>query len=419
MSALRIGCAAADITPGLGVSMAGYFEERQATAIHDDLLARCLVFDDGTTTLALVSCDLICVPTDQTALVRKAVTRLTGIPAGNVMVTGTHTHTGPRVRTFLIQENGAGPTLDWLAGFPERVAQGVADALANLEPCTLAHAVAFEDRIAFNRRYRMRDGTVRSNPGQVVPDIIEPAGPIDPEVSIICFTRLDDSRKALLVHYACHLDNVGGTEISADYPGYLARRLEECLDDRPFVLYLQGACGDINHINVRSPYRRHGHEHSRWMGETLAGDVCQALGSLEPLPAEGLAVASRIVDLPRSDQAAENYDFFDRAEVQALRIGDLGIAGIPAEYFVEFQLDIKGRSPFGRTLVAELANGWIGYAPTRKAFEENMPHVSAEKMESFDHLGYEVRSALARGFLPGVGEVMADAAVELLQQLHG
>ncbi len=419
MSTLRIGCAAADITPGLGVFMAGYFHERNATAIHDNLFARCLVFDDGVTTLALISCDLACVPADQTALVREAVARLTGIPAANVMVTGTHTHTGPRVRTFLIQEDGSGPTLDWLAGFPDQAAQGVADALSDLEPCTLSHAVAFEDRIAFNRRYRMRDGTVRSIPGQMIPDILGPAGPIDPEVSVICLARPDGSRKAVLVHYACHLDNVGGTEISADYPGYLARRLDERLDDRPFVLYLQGACGDINHVNVHSPYRRQGHEHSRWMGETLAGDVCQALGDLEPLPAEGLAVAGRILDLPRSDQVAEDYGCFDRAEIQALRIGDLGIVGIPAEYFVEFQLDIKRRSPFGRTLVAELANGWIGYAPTRKAFEENMPHVSAQKMQSFDHLGYEVRSALARGFLPGVGEVMADAAVELLQQLRG
>ena len=106
-----------------------------------------------------------------------------------------------------------------------------------------------------------------------------------------------------------------------------------------------------------------------------------------------------------------------KAEIQAIRVGDIGFVGIPAEYFVELQLDIKSRSPFKRTFVSELANGWVGYVPTKKAFEENMKDVPSDPMKNFDHKGYEVRSALSRGFLPGVGEVMADTAVELLEGL--
>ena len=150
------------------------------------------------------------------------------------------------------------------------------------------------------------------------------------------------------------------------------------------------------------------------MGETLAGDVCEALNDMTLLANENIGVASKTIQLlMREDSEKE----IGEVEIQAIRVGDVGFVGVPAEYFVELQLDIKKRSPFKRTFVSELANGWVGYVPTKKAFEENMKDVPAERMESFDHKGYEVRSALSRGFLPGVGELMADTAVELLEEI--
>ena len=415
MPNIRVGCGAAVITPGLGAYMAGYFEEREATAIHDDLYARALVFDDGDTAAGLLCCDLICLQVEEVARIREAVARETDIPGEHVLVCSTHTHTGPRTRRFRIQEEG-GPTLEWLDGFPERAAQAVVEAADNLEPCTVAGGISLEDRIAFNRRYRMKDGTVQTNPGHRNPGIIEPAGPIDPEVGVISFLRGDGTIKALYVNYSCHLDNVGGTEISADFPGYLVGRLQERMDDRPFVLFTNGACGDINHVDIRSPYSRKGHEHSRWMGETLAGDVCEALKDMTPLAGEGVATASEVARLPKQENAEGGPR---EVEIQAIRVGDVGFVGVPAEYFVELQLDIKERSPFKRTFVSELANGWVGYVPTKKAFEQNMKDVPAERMASFDHKGYEVRSALSQGYLPGIGEAMADKAVELLERLCG
>jgi len=391
--------------------MAGYFEKRQATAIHDDLYARALVFDDGNTAAALVCCDLICLPAELVARVREAIAQRTGLAGENVLVCATHTHTGPETRPSRFGEE-ARPTVEWLESFPERAARAVVDAMGNREPCTVSGGQAFEDRIAFNRRYRMKDGTVQTNPGYQNPGIIEPAGPIDPEVGVIAFTRPDGTLKALYVNYACHLDCVGGTEISADYPGHMIARLRERLADEVFVLFTNGACGDINHVDVRSPYRRQGHEHSRWMGETLAGDVCAALKNLTPLSHEGVATARQVIPLPLREEAEPEIT---EAEIQAIRVGDVGFVGIPAEYFVELQLDIKQRSPFKRTFVSELANGWVGYVPTQKAFEENMKDVPAERMTSFDHKGYEVRSALSRGFQPGIGELMADTAVGLLE----
>ena len=416
MSTLNIGCGASRITPELGVSMAGYFTERKATAIHDELYAKAMIFNDGTVSAGLLCCDLICLHKNEVARIREIISEKTGMKGENVMVCATHTHTGPQTRTFRMSEDDK-VTPRWLEGLPEKAAQAAVEAMGNLEPCEIAGGISYEDRIAFNRRYRMKDGTVQSNPGHQNPNIIEPAGPIDPEVGVISFTGQDGSIKALFVNYACHLDNVGGTEISADYPGHLARRLQERLEDRPFVLYTNGACGDINHVDVRSPYSRKGHEHSRWMGETLAGDVCEVLKDMTSLSNERVGVAKKTIQLPMREDISDKE--IGEVEIQAIKVGDIGFVSSPGEYFVELQLDIKKRSPASRTFVSELANGWVGYVPTKKAFEENPDFIGvpSEPMKNFDHKGYEVRSALSRGFLPGVGELIADTAVELLERL--
>jgi len=409
----KIGFGASKITPGLGAFMAGYFHERQATAIHDDLFAKAMVFDDGKTVAAILACDIICLVADEVAKVREVISKKTGIDGKNIMVCCTHTHTGPQTRTFRMPE-GAEVTLKWLDEFPEMASLAVIKAMSNLEPCTMSEGIAYEDRIAFNRRYHMKDGTTLTNPGYQNPNIIGPAGPIDPEVGILSFTDESGKLKSLYINYACHLDCVGGTELSADYPGHMAVRLRERLDNKPFVMFTNGACGDVNHINTRSQYHRQGHEHSRWMGETLASDVCETLKKMNPIFNQNIGVASKVIQLPMREDANKELGI---AEIQAIRVGDIGFVGIPAEYFVELQLDIKKRSPFKRTFVSELANGWVGYIPTKKAFDENMKDVPSDPMKQFDHKGYEVRSALSRGFLPGVGEAMADKAVELLERL--
>jgi len=413
MSKIKIGCGQSVISPGLGVLMAGYFEERKSTGIHDDLFARAMIFHDGDNVAGLLCCDLICIHKDEIAKIRQIISEKTNMEGKNFLICGTHTHTGPQTRGFRVSSEEK-PTLKWLEEFPEKAAQAVVEAMDNLEECSISGGISLEDRIAFNRRYRMKDGTVQTNPGYKNPNIIEPAGPIDPEVGVISFTK-DNKIKALYVNYSCHLDNVGGTEISADYPGYLAKRLQERIEDKPFVLYTNGACGDINHINVRSPYPRKGHEHSRWMGETLAGDVCEALKDMKSLSNETVKAISKTIKLPMREGSDKKIG---EAEIQAIKVGDIGFVGIPAEYFVELQLDIKKRSPFKRTFVSELANGWVGYIPTKIAFEENIKDVPSEPMKQFDHKGYEVRSALSRGFLPGVGEFMADTALELLEKLY-
>ena len=128
MNRIDVGFGSNLVTPGLGVYMAGYFEKRRSTAMHDELYARAMVFDDGATRGALLCCDLITVPAEEVAKIREIVEARTGIPGKNVMVCGTHTHTGPNTRRGSLEEDD--PTIEWLDGMPARAAEAVVAALA-------------------------------------------------------------------------------------------------------------------------------------------------------------------------------------------------------------------------------------------------------------------------------------------------
>ncbi|HKG25489.1 MAG TPA: hypothetical protein VKB09_07555, partial [Thermomicrobiales bacterium] len=201
---LRAGTGVTTITPPLGTPLSGHFEYREAATVADDLTARALVLDDGATRLALVVCDLIRLPASMVACARDRIAARTRIPADNVLISATHTHTGPATYSGQgnageppVRPDGPEPTyplisrvaggllsapadpayVDWVAG---RIADSVALACARSVPARLATGATDVAGVCFNRRYRMRDGTVVFNPGINNPDIVDVAGPVDP-----------------------------------------------------------------------------------------------------------------------------------------------------------------------------------------------------------------------------------------------
>jgi hypothetical protein len=283
----------------------------------------------------------------------------------------------------------------------------------------------------------MKDGTVGWNPGKLNPNILKPAGPIDPEVPMVYFESPD--RKPLLtyVNYAVHLDNVGGVQISADMPSTVARMLAEVKGPDMVTLYTTGTCGDVNHINVEWGMKQHGFDNSARMGIILAAEVLRTYPRLKPLEAGTLRCKSQTVQLPlptidagavekareilsRRDnpkgkpptfletvQAFKVLDVTGRegkaqnVEVQVIALGhELAWVSLPGEIFVELGLAIKQESPFKLTIITELANGSIGYVPTRRAYGQG---------------NYEVVSARCA---EGSGEMLVDAAVRLLKELY-
>ena len=433
--ALSIGAAQRNISPPLGTHMAGYYHVRPASAVHDDLYARAMVIDDGSTTIALVTCDLVSIREESVVNAREQVAQATAIPGGNVLVSCTHTHTGPITRGDRSAATFGSMNEAYMATLEEQIAAAVTEAWETRAPATLRIGKSQETHIAFNRRFHMRDGSVKTNPGKNNPDVIRPVGPIDPDVYALLAESNQGDPIGVLVNYSLHADTTGGDQISADYSGWMEKHLRNMspeLDDA-VVLYANGFCGDINHVNVNDPNQLKGFEESERIGRALAESATQALSHLEPIKGESVHASQKTEALPavvpteediawareaveasprgggpgRDDLVKAHRDLalqelnrqhFD-TEVQVLAVGNVAITALPGEIFVELGLSIKERSPFEHNLLAELANGNLGYICTEAAYPQG---------------AYEPTSSRV---LPGSGEQLVRAALALQQEI--
>jgi neutral ceramidase len=438
-SALRSGASAIKITPTQPMPLAGYYSTRLSTGVHDDLYAKALVLESGNDRAALVVCDLITMPRAVVVKARELIGKQTGIPGDRVMISATHTHTGPTLNTgsrrATVDSSGSdlvtSYTLDFLPG---KIAEAVVAAEKQLAPARASAAVEKETGMAFNRRFHMRDGSVGWNPGKLNTNIVKAAGPIDPEVSILYLDAGRTNPLAAYVNFAMHPDTVGGLEFSADYAYTLSRLLREYRGPDFITLFANGTCGDINHVNVGWGDPQKGHAEAARLGTILAADVLKAFTHLQPVAVDKLRSRGDMVTLPLApisdeDQArASNIvsrigstpapKFLDQVfafkvldvaarrgephqvEVQVIALGDdIAFVSLPGEIFVELGLEIKRKSPFKHTFIAELANGAIGYIPTAHAFDEG---------------NYEPISARCA---KGAGEKLVETALQLLREL--
>ncbi|HDP33859.1 MAG TPA: hypothetical protein ENN29_01980 [Candidatus Hydrogenedentes bacterium] len=439
---LRAGIGVRSIVPEQpGFHMSGYFSERVNTGVHDPLQAKAIVLEQDDTRVALVFCDLIGVIREVTDAARARIAAECSIPVSHSVIAATHTHTGPLYygvwQRYYEQKHGQTEDADlskYKAYLSEQIGGAVSDAAAALSPVNLRHGFAIEDSLSFNRRFFMRDGTVRFNPGRMNPKAIRPAGPIDPQVGLIAFSRSGADRPhALLTTFSLHLDTVGGLEFSADYPYHLEQRLREELGDSFASVFGTGPCGDVNHIDTSQNLSQKGHEEAGRIGRTLADTILAHLSALRQCETPHLAMLRAVTAMPLQSYTPEelawaeaeigtledrDVPFLERVkirriidlamrgsdtvpvEVQALRLcDDAAIVFLPGEIFIELGLSIKASSPFADTLVVELSNDNPAYVPTAKAFAEG---------------SYEVENSRVA---PGAGEQIAEMARRLLYQL--
>lgn len=454
---LHIGTAAIKITPPLGTPMAGYYSRRDSEGVLDDLYAKAVVLDDGKTKAAMVVCDLIGLPRAVVVEARRITAEKTDIPASNVMISATHTHTAPVViggsAIDDLVTGGSKLSKDYAAQLPKRIALAVEDAYKRRTPAFISYASENEPKLSFIRRFWMKDGTVGWNPGIRNSNIMRPIGVIDPQVNVIYAETIghnpveimaaDGSRhaaktdkKPLLtyVNFAMHLDTTGGTLISADYPVTLARLLADYKGPEMLTIFANGACGNINHLNVNWVAKQSSPEAAKRLGTILAADVLKAYPDLQNVEDVTLRVRNELVQLPLAkhtdeelSQAREivarqdaNVSLLDQAkayrildvaaqqgkpmdvDVQVFALGrDIAWVALPGEIFVELGLNIKAASQFQQTNIVELANGRSQYIPHRSAFSEGQ---------------YEVISSR---YAEGTGELLVTTAIRMLAELHG
>ncbi|MBT3379848.1 MAG: hypothetical protein HN742_29835 [Lentisphaerae bacterium] len=431
-SRLQVGAAAVDITPPLGAHMQGFFQDRQAEDIADPLYARAIVLQNESVAMAIVVCDIIGACRSDLDIARTRVAELTDIPAAHVFLSCTHTHYGPTTLQLAHIPKEEAYT-EWAM---RKAADAVKLAVNRLRPAKVGVASGLCPEETHNRRFRMRDGTVKTNPGIGNTEILEAAGPVDPEVGLAVFLDEQDSPIAALGNYSLHYVSSGApVAISANYFGAFSRALQRMAGTEFVAIMANGCCGDINNVNplAPSPPMPQPHYQVERVGNVIAARACAAWNTIHTFDPEPiLGVGIREIEFERrtssADELAVAKDAYGKQDdigllewvyasealklagwptswsipIMGLRIGDLGIAGLPCEAFVEYGLQIKERSPFVHTMAVELANDFVGYCPTDVALDEG---------------GYETRLCCWAMAAKGTERKMVEAGIAVLDEL--
>jgi hypothetical protein len=413
---LRAGAATSNITPEIGAKLIGNFLPVVSTHIHDELLARCLVLDDGTTRLALVVCDSLGMHRAVSDAARERIEQRLTIPASNVLICATHTHSAPSaLGEDRYQQQ---PKLDDYQRFVvSRIVDGVARAANNLSPAEIAYGSVEAPEHVFNRRWYLRPGTmppnpfggvdqVKMNPGHS-PNLVEPAGPTDPTITFFAVREVSGAVIALFSTYSLHY--VGGEaagNVTSDYFGMFCRRLETKLaaaspgrapgSPPPVCMMANGTSGDVNNIDFlhprgpKKPYEQMeavAHDVADKVFTALAECKYQATAQLGARYAElevaarkpnneQLAWAKRTLEKDRPTGVDLPYIYAERVTnlaaypdtvqlpLQALRIGELSLGSMPCEVFCEIGLEFKSRNRAPRSALISIAHGYFGYLPT-------------------------------------------------------
>lgn len=395
-------------------SMKGAF----AADVHDPMQARCLALHDGKMELVFCIVDACAIPREICEKTKEIASKLTGIPVAQILISATHTHSAAAL-TPAFQSD---PDPEYVAGLPERIAQGIIQAHANLEPAEIGWGRGSDPAQVFNRRWLVKAGEsyenpfggnadrARMNPGYQNPLVSRSFGPIDPAVAVLAVRSAADKRPlAFFANYSLHY--VGGfPAISADYFAVFAdeigRRLkagDARYDNKPaFVgVMSNGTSGDINNVNFTGPAPgpRQPGEQILVVAKSVAEAAMKAYDQLEFRPHVTLDAIAADMELavrkPSADDLKRARELLETTpkdpdgqysnmnavyaretvlldaypdkvpvKLQVLRIGDLSIAAIPCEVFVDIGLDLKKRTPFGQHFTISLSNGYNGYLPT-------------------------------------------------------
>ena len=447
MNTLCAGFARVDITPATGIGIAGYFKPRYVKGVLDALELNALALQCGQTRLVLLSLDHCGVHTPEAAAIRAAAAKVCDLPVEAVYLHATHTHTAP----FLVVNSDDRLEQEYFDFVLHRAADAARYALDDLQPARMGYAVGSAPNIAFVRRFRMKDGSIQTNPGVNNPDIVEPIGEVDERVNVLRFDR-EGTDSLVLVNFGNHPDTVGGELVSADWPGFLRRRLEKALDNvRCF--FFNGAQGDVNHVNVHPTAGdfndmfvdfddvSRGYGHARHMGNVVAGAVLQVFDKVTYLdidtlkalqktiqissnmpspeqlpearrieelhqagrdcdiPYEGMMLTTVVAEAERMLKLADGPEHFDM-KLSGIAIGTIAMIGIPGEPFTGIGRALKQAPGWTLVLPTCLTNGSDGYFPMQDAYDEG---------------GYEARSS---PFKAGVAERIISEGTKLLAELQ-
>ena len=448
------GFARVNITPPLGVSLAGHphADTRTATEVLDDLEINTLAVSVGGKVAVLFSADLLYIRKIDSEKIRRLVAEENGIPYESIFIACTHTHTGPLISAdhipgFVLNEKN----LLYKAFLPTRFSDAARAAIADLKPARMGYAVSEVKGVSFIRRYRMKDGTVRTNPGQGNPDVVEPIGQPDYRVNVLRFIR-EDAKEIAVANFGVHPDTLGGfRKVSADYPRAVRQAVEGAMPEVNCIFF-NGCQGDLNHFNVFAEAKvldafsaandkaDKNYNITRWLntrhiGRAIAGALLQVYGDVKWVDVDTVSFGNMDCVVPANMPTPEELEWAkgihaeyeagvsmakypphtatkaermircslgpetDSLPVSAIRIGPAVFVGLPGEPFNGIGLGLKANSPFEVTLPCCLVNGGQGYFPMYECYEQG---------------GYEAGSS---NFKAGVAERLIETGTQLMNAL--
>ena len=446
MNHLKAGFARANINPEMGIPIRGYFKERLADGVLDNLEVNALALECKDTKVILISVDNCGIEKDLSRKYRELVSAATDVPMENIIISATHTHQGPEA--ILNSENELVRKYTEFLG--TRIRDAAKFALDDLSEAKMGYGKGVAPNVAFIRRYVMKDGSIKTNPGVNNPEILRPVGIIDDSVNIIRFDR-ENKDAIVFVNFANHPDVVGGNKISADWPGLLRKNVEKILDNTKCVFF-NGAQGDVNHVNVHPKDGdlngmfidfdgvARGYCHAEYIARVVTGGVLQAFDKVKYTEIDSIVSKQKTINVPSNKPSAEELpeahrindlhnagkdsllpyegmmlttvvaeaarmvrletapDAFDMM-LSAVKIGPVAFIGIPGEPFTEIGKQLKATDGFDMIIPCCNSNGKEGYFPMQ---------------DSYDEGGYEARSS---NFKAGVGEYIIKEGKALLESL--
>jgi hypothetical protein len=413
-STLRAGAAWEDITPALGVQIAGDIGRvRPTKSIRDPLHARALILEQAGTKLCILSTDAIVVLRHYSDIIRDRVAAELGMDRLAIMVHATQNHSGPAVENLKSayfpsdQPWLSGPGEEYNNFFIEQCVKVAKAANDKLVPVTLKAGRTNEGRVASNRRFIRRDGTAGMHPGVDDPMVLCPEGIYDPEVGVAVLEDQNGKAVSAILHYTCHpCHGYDFNWISSDWPGLWTRGVRELLGEQCYPIVINGCCGNIH---SRDHMARNSEDTMELKTSYLMESTEAVLPTLQPVTVDRLAWKQVAPSLPlrhfpkslinksraylakhptpvwttainitwdwmypvhvlavnEKMEKKGTYDF----EVTAFRIGDMAIMSWPGEPFVELQVATKLKAPAKFVFGAHMVNDNAGYMPTKIAYE--------------------------------------------------
>ena len=436
---LKAGFSRVDMTPPFGTPLAGYYEMREAEGVRDPLSLNALALNDGEQTIVLITADVLLIRMDVCNMLREMISERVGIPADHILINSLHQHTSLRIGGKAGKGSAVVTDQNFLSVFYRKFCDVAQMAIADMSEATFSAGVrhATED-VSFVRRYFLKDGRLKTNPGAYTPDQIDRhAARSDNDVRLLRFKRAE-GKEIVLVNFCTHPDTIGGKKISADWPGFV-RRFVEAEHPDVHCLLMNGFQGDTNHYNFFLPkeQRGKGYTHSEKMGRVIADTVNLMWEDTVAQENYKISAEMRTVFNKCSTRGEEHYEecraFYERYKsgdysqqktesgielaeacriaripeqpvyheipITVMGLGDVVFFGLGGEPFTEYGYIVREAFPGKFFLTATCANGGEGYLPSKQAFDQG---------------GYEVISS---NFTPNLEETVMNASMDMIKKI--